>query len=408
MLLSSNPSIGSEVTVRTAAELLDVFKDRVDSLTVHLQAGTYELTPQAVIDSTCGNCEDPSTMVVCTVGLHLRGKYIHLKGPAPVRPGELPQAGGEGAATIRTRAGYGLFLDHCGSVIIENLVITGGERDTSALATDAAIVVKNSNAVIRKNRICDNIGDSTVVASHVVGIMGICGRENSHLVITENDIIRNSWDGIALFRGAEAEIGGNIVDGVDKARGNVIGGGRGVGIGVTWDARATIRGNLVKRYWKGIGLFVDADGIVENNIVEDIITWGISLWDAGKGAPTGFIRRNIIYRTGACGASITRSEEGVRPGEFVDNIIVETGQNPRYDSPDYYCYQCALALHALPAFFRIDGNIFYKNRRATPDLPDQDVTKEELLQRVSAVCHSLTEHPMLQRADFVRDICLRK
>jgi len=164
----------------------------------------------------------------------------------------------------------------------------------------------------------------------------------------------------------------------------------------------------VKRYWKGIGLFVDADGIVENNIVEDIITWGISLWDAGKGVPTGFIRRNIIYKTGACGASITRSEEGVRPGEFVDNIIVETGQNPKYDSPDYYCYQCALALHALPAFFRIDGNLFYNNRRASTDLPDQDLDKADFLGAVRKVCHSLSEHPVLQRADFVREVCFQK
>jgi len=119
----------------------------------------------------------------------------------------------------------------------------------------------------------------------------------------------------------------------------------------------------------------------------------------------GFIRRNIVYRTGACGVSITRSAEGVRPGEFVDNIVVETGQNPKYDAPDYYCYQCALALHAIPAFFVIDRNVFFGNRRATRDLPDRDVDRETFVRAVKPLCHGLTEHPVLQGSYFVRDFC---
>ena len=55
------------------------------------------------------------------------------------------------------------------------------------------------------------------------------------------------------------------------ACGKALGGGRGVGIGVTWNAKAGIRGNLVRRYWKGIGLFVDAEGTVVENIIEDIL-----------------------------------------------------------------------------------------------------------------------------------------
>jgi len=382
-----------EVTVSTASELVALFVQPVDSLTVLLQPGTYELEPSAIIDSTCGNCEDPAVMVQATAGLHLRGGFIHLRGPD------------DRSAVIRTNAGYGLFVDRCSSGIIENLTITGGVRDTSGQATDAAIVVKRSAVVIRGNRIVDNIGDPDIVSRVVVGIMGICGRENSDLQISGNEIIRNSWDGIALFRDAKAMIGGNVVDGVDKARGATIGGGRGVGIGVTWNAKADIRGNLVKRYWKGIGLFVDAYGVVEHNIVENIITWGISVWDAGKGAPTGFVRRNIIYYTGACGASITRSVEGANPGEFVDNIIVESGQDVKYDSPDYYCEQCALALHSFPAWFRIEGNMFHNNRRASSDLPDRDMDPAQFSGLISAYCHSLTEHPVLQRADFVRDFC---
>ena len=393
LLFCNAGSFGKVITVGTAAELHEALAVPARSLTIHLQPGVYDLTPAAMVDSSCGNCEDASISVSCTVGLRISGGFVHLRGPE------------DRSAILRTHAGYGLFIEHCDSAIVEYLTITGGERDTSGPATDAAIVVKNSTALLRHNRIIGNIGDPAVVSAVVVGIMGICGRENSRTIITGNEIIGNSWDGIALYRGAEAEITGNLVDGVDKARGTDIGGGRGVGIGVTWNARATIRGNLVRRYWKGIGIFVDAHGVVENNIVEDIITWGISLWDAGKGAPVGFIRRNIVYRTGACGVSITRSAEGVRPGEFVDNIVVETGQNPKYDAPDYYCYQCALALHAIPAFFVIDRNVFFGNRRATRDLPDRDVDRETFLRAVKPLCHGLTEHPVLQGSYFVRDFC---
>jgi hypothetical protein len=236
---SAQPQV---LTVASGDELLQIFSTSGDSVHIMLGPGSYELRPTMIVDSTCGNCEEPATPVACTVGLHIRGKYVHLEGPE------------DRSAIIHTNAGYGLFVDRCSSAIIENLTITDGERDTSGLATDAAIVVKNSHAIIRNNRIIDNIGDSALVASRVVGIMGICGRENSNIIIEKNRIIRNSWDGIALFRDAVAVIEGNLIDGVDKARGSSVGGGRGVAIGVTWNARAQIRGNLVKRYWKGIDL----------------------------------------------------------------------------------------------------------------------------------------------------------
>ena len=40
---------------------------------------------------------------------------------------------------------------------------------------------------------------------------------------------------------ASARIEDNVIDGVDKAGGRVAGGGRGVGIGLTWNATASIR-----------------------------------------------------------------------------------------------------------------------------------------------------------------------
>lgn len=379
------------VIVRDDKALQALFAAPVASIIVSLLPGEYHLSPSPIIDSTCGNCENAATPVEATVGLHLRGKKVHIVGP------------NDGSATIHTHAGYGIFFDRCDDGLIENVTITGGERDTNGMATDAAIVAKHSNVVVRNNRITNNIGDSATVAQKIVGVMGICGRENSRLTISHNEIVRNSWDGIALYRDARATIEDNIVDGVDKARGAHIGGGRGVGIGVTWNAAAVIRNNLVTRYWKGIGLFVDAHGVVERNIVEDIITWGIAYWDADKGKPVGYISDNVIYNTGACGASITRSRAGGDPGKFTGNVIVKTAQNEKYDSPDYYCYQCALAVHAAPEGFVIERNLFYNNRRATPDLPDFDIPKEEFLHAIAPRCAELARMPAFRNSRFLQD-----
>jgi parallel beta-helix repeat protein len=390
----SQPSQTLYRVVSSGAELQALFARPVDSLVVQLQPGTYRLTGTQFVDSTCGNCEDPSTPVPATVGLHLSGAYIRLVGPH------------DRSAIIYTNAGYGLFFDGCADGAVENVTITGGVRDTAGAATDAAIVVKNSTVVVRNNRIVGNIGDSSVVRNTVVGVMGIAGREGARMTIVGNEIIRNSWDGIALYRGAEATIEDNIVDGVDKATGAFVGGGRGVGIGVTWDGIATIRNNLVKRYWKGIGLFVDAVGTVENNIVEDIVTWGISLWDAGKGAPIGRIEGNIVYNVGACGASITRSSVAGDGGGFTRNVIVKSGQNPRYDAPDYYCAQCALDLHAVPASFRVADNLFHNNRRAAEDLPDFDVDRAAFLKELQERLNGFSTNTFFSQSDFAREFGL--
>lgn len=391
LLISSSLLAQQSVSVSNAQELQQLFSQPVESLEVVLKPGEYRLTPRAMVDPTCGNCQDPQTPVHVTVGLHLRGKFIKLIGPA------------DRSAIIHTNAGYGLFIDGCARVEIENLSITGGVRDTAGAATDAAIVVKHSNALIRNNRIYDNIGDSAIVSKVIVGIMGIAGREGSKMVIRGNEVVRNSWDGIALYRDAEAVIEDNVVDGVDKATGQKVGGGRGVAIGVTWNGKATVRRNLVKRYWKGIGLFVDANGIVQQNIVEDIVTWGIQLWDADKGKPSGKIERNVIYNTGACGAAITRASNEGDPGYFTDNILTKTAQNPRYDAPDYYCYQCALALHAVPKNFRIEGNLFYNNRRASDELPDYDMPKEAFEKAIQASLKAFSAIPHFQLSNFLRD-----
>ncbi|KPL06118.1 hypothetical protein AMJ86_09835 [bacterium SM23_57] len=384
------------LVVSTAEELQFLFAKPNDDIVVHLRPGDYHINPTGMLDSSCGNCENPDTIVSITVGLYITGRKIQIMGPI------------DRSAEIITHAGYGLFLNYCDDCIIRNISITGGERDPDGNATDAAIVVKNSEAVIDNNVIHDNIGDSAVVVKNVVGIMGVCGRENSHISIYNNQILRNSWDGIALYRDAEADIKFNVVDGVDKAGGKRAGGGRGVAIGITWNAKANIEYNLVKRYWKGIGLFVDANGRLRHNIIEDLLTWGIALWDAGKGEPVGYIENNIIYNTGACGVSITRSAPGDFPGRFADNVIVHTAQDERYDDPEYYCYQCALAEHAVPENFVIDNNVFYDNRRATDDLPDYDVSEVDFREAIVAVCEEFLQYKFLSGSDFLREFCRKE
>lgn len=385
------------VEISNAAQLREFFEGPVSNAKVILAAGEYHLEPIAAIDSTCGNCEDPDRTIPVTVGVRISGRDVYLEGPE------------QGEAVIHTNAGYGIFFERCQNCAIRGVTVTGGERDTAQAATDAAIVVKNSDVEIARNKIMDNIGDSTIVVRNIVGIIGVCIRENSLVGVVDNQIVRNSWDGIALYRDAQAVIQRNLIDGVDKARGGEAGGGRGVGIGVTWNAKATIEGNLVKRYWKGIGVFVDAEAEVRNNVVEEMLTWGIALWDAGKGNPSAVIEGNVIYDCGACGASITRetplagAEDRVR---FVGNLLSRTGQNTKYDDPDYYCYQCALALHAVPSGAIIEDNLFFDNRRATDDLPDEDVSPgvfhEQKRKYLEVFFRPPTPEWMREKSDFLR------
>ena len=376
--------------VTSVIGLQAVLSGKVDSLEIYLQPGDYYLSPTSITDSTCGNCEEPNQFVPATAGLEISGSYVKITGPE------------DRSAVIHTNAGYGIYFNHCKRGIIENLSVTGGIRDPDGNATDAAIVVKNSAVTIRNNHIYGNIGDSAIVVKNIVGVMGICGRENSDLTITDNEIIGNSWDGIALYRDATATIIGNLIDGVDKASSKVAGGGRGVAVGITWNARATIDGNLVKRYWKGIGIFVDANVTARNNIIEDILTWGIAYWDAERGKPVGIIENNIIYSTGACGVSITRSQPGPNPGHLIGNVIVRTAQNSKYDAPDYYCNQCALSISSKPDNFRIDDNKFFNNRRATETLPDYDLSESEFKKYAEDLQNRLLNSALFRQSDFVK------
>ncbi|HSJ10014.1 MAG TPA: right-handed parallel beta-helix repeat-containing protein, partial [Longimicrobiales bacterium] len=237
---------------------------------------------------------------------------------------------------------------------------------------------------------------------------GFALREGSNARIERCDIRRNSWDGIAMYRGARAEIMDNVVDGVDKAAGSAVGGGRGVGIGLTWDAQAIVHHNLVRRYWKGIGVFVNADAAVSENIVEDILTWGITLWAPDSGTATARIERNIVYRTGACGVMVDRRAASATPGALVDNVVIRTGQNARYDNGTPYCWQRPIARPSVPSAFVQSGNLLWDNRQpadagdAPPPMPQ--LAEATLIQRVRPLAASLAALPAFRETLVFREL----
>jgi hypothetical protein len=362
--------------------------------TIALRAGHYMLNPVAYTDSTCGNCQDAEEDVPATLGARVSGSGIRIVGVH------------RDSVVIDTRAGYGLLFEDCRECVLRNVTVTGGVRDADGRATDAAIVVRRSTLTIDGCVIRDNIGDSAVVAATVVGVAGIAVREAGAVTVRGCDITRNSWDGIALYRGARAHIADNIIDGVDKAAGGRVGGGRGVGIGLTWDARAVVERNRVTRYWKGIGIFVEAEADVRENIVEDILTWGIALWGPDGATPAARIERNVVYRTGACGVMIDRPDGESDPGTLTDNLIMRTGQNERYDSGEPYCWQRPLARHHVPAGFVERGNVLFDNRQppaagaAPPPLAELDA----LPQAAANLLRTLGTHAAHAGAVVLREV----
>ncbi|MGI9629258.1 MAG: right-handed parallel beta-helix repeat-containing protein [Longimicrobiales bacterium] len=332
---------------------------------LQLQPGHYYLEPQTYQDPTCGNCEDPAQAVPGTVGLVISGANVSLLGA------------GADSVFIHTSAGYGLLFDGCEGCLLRGITVTGGKRDPDPRATNGAVVARASSVTLQRCTLRDNIGDPETVTQTVVGIAGIVGREGSDLDIRNCLINRNSWDGIALYRDSEADIRGTTIDGVDRATGTAIGGGRGVGIGVTWNAKAVIEENLVQRYWKGIGAFGDAHVQIRENVVEEVTTWGIALSSA-EGAVTGFVEQNVVFRSGACGLLVdVPGSDGVA-GTVAKNLIVETTLDSTYDTGHPYCPQQPLARVGAPKSWQIRGNLFHQNRVPGP-AEDEELDLETMI-----------------------------
>jgi hypothetical protein len=271
-----------------------------DGDTIVLEAGIYFAAPQPFTDPLCGNCLDQKTAVSASTGFVIKQKSLTMVGK------------GKDSTILVTGGGYGIYIESCPSVQLINLKVTGGRRDLDGNATDASVVVRNSRVNIDH---CALSGNSHRRDSVIVGIGGAFGREGAELYLNNCDIIGNGWDGVALYRGAKAVISDCVIKK-----------GRGVGIGVTWDAWCAAYRNDISEYWKGIGSFGTAVVIAHNNLIHENLGWGI----IATGSSYMDAAQNIVYHNGNCGLAPWSPE---CRGRFVNNIVTDNGWRKEWVCP---------------------------------------------------------------------------
>jgi len=300
LLIVVPSAFSAKIRVDRGSDLQGVINYAKSGDTLLLGAKSFEAKPTQFTDPLCGNCLDSRTAVEASYGFVIRGKSLTIIGADRT------------TTRLVTNAGYGLFIDGCPDIEIQNLAITGGRRDLDGNATDAAIVVRNSRVRFEQVDCRDNTHRQDSV---VVGIGGIFGREGADITITDCHIVNNGWDGVALYRGAIA----SVTDCLIKD-------GRGAGIGVTWDASCTAYRNEVTGYWKGIGAFGTSWVIARNNLVHDNLGWGI----VATGQSFMDITNNVVYHNGNCGVAPWSTEAR---GRIVNNIITDNGWRDQWVCP---------------------------------------------------------------------------
>jgi parallel beta-helix repeat protein len=309
------------------------FNAAADADTIAIMPGVYRAIKELFIDSLCGNCERQRTKVKASTGFVIRDKGLIITGS------------GTDSTILVTNAGYGVYFENSLDSRISDLQITGGVRDLDGASTDAGIVARWSRLTVKNCLISDNTNRPDSV---VVGIGGIMGREGAELVIENNRIINNTWDGIALYRGATAYIADNIING-----------GRGAGIGITWDATAIAVRNRISNYWKGIGSFGDPRVVAANNAVFDNLGWGI----IATGTSYMDATNNVVYHNGNCGMAIWGDD---CTGRFSNNIVADNGWRDEWVCP------CVGIWNAGKLFnFDISYNDVWNNKAGQyRDMPD--------------------------------------
>jgi poly-gamma-glutamate synthesis protein (capsule biosynthesis protein) len=318
--------LGSGSKIDPFRDLQAAIDSAADGDRLLLMPGTYEAHPDSYPEQLCGNCEQHRTDVQATRGFLIKGKALEIVGS------------GIDSTILVTKAGYGVLFEHSRGSIITNLTITGGIRDLDGMATDAGVVAKFSTVTVKNVKISDNTHRPEEV---VVGIGGVFGRENSELFILDNIIENNGWDGVALYRGANAYIADNVICE-----------GRGAGIGITWDATATVYRNRVSGYWKGIGTFGDSRAVVRNNAVYDNLGWGV----IATGNSFMEASNNVITRNGNCG--FAPWSETAR-GTFINNIVTENGWRK-----EWVCPCVGIWMYGQPENFTMSHNIVWGNQES--------------------------------------------
>jgi hypothetical protein len=299
-LAIAGPVAGAKLQVEGGSDLQAVIDSASDGDTLLLEATAFTARPVSLGDSLCGNCLDPRTTVEASYGFIIRDKALTLVGADR----ELTR--------LVTGAGYGLFFVNSQGSVVENLTITGGKRDPDGNATDAGIVIRSSRVRIENVDIRDNDHRIDTV---VVGIGGVFGREGAEITIANCNLINNGWDGVALYRGAWAQVTDCLIKD-----------GRGAGIGVTWDAACIAYRNEISGYWKGIGSFGTSIVVARNNLVHDNLAWGI----IGTGQSWLDASNNVVHHNGNCGVAPWSTKSR---GRIVNNIITENGWREKQICP---------------------------------------------------------------------------
>jgi hypothetical protein len=300
VVLSAPPAFSKTFTVQRGSDLQATIDHAADGDTIRIGAKEFSAAAVEFTDSLCGNCDNHRTPVSASYGFIIKGKSLNLIGQE------------RNNSILRTGAGYGVFFLDSPNSSIGNLTITGGRRDCDGNATDAGIVVRNSRVRIHD---ADIINNDHRIDTVVVGIGGIMGREGAEILVDNCTIINNGWDGVALYRGATAVIADCTIQN-----------GRGVGIGVTWDATCLAFRNVISGYWKGIGAFGTSWVVAHNNAVIDNLGWGI----IATGQAFMDIVNNVVSHNGNCGVAPWSTESR---GRIVNNIITDNGWRKEWVCP---------------------------------------------------------------------------
>jgi hypothetical protein len=301
-LLTGGAISATTLTVERGSDLQSVINYAGSGDTILLGEKTFEATPSDFTDSLCGNCQDPQMNAQASYGFIIRGKALTIIGK------------NRESSRLVTNAGYGIYFEDSPGSTLRNLTVTGGKRDHDGNATDAGVVVRRSRVLIQDCDIRDNDNRSADSAV-IVGIGGVFGREGSEITVDHSKIINNSWDGVALYRGAIAQVTDCLIQD-----------GRGVGIGVTWDATCIAYRNEITGYWKGIGAFGATWVIARNNLVHDNLGWGM----IATGKSYMDMTNNVVYHNGNCGIAPWSTESR---GRIVNNIVARNGWRKQWVCP---------------------------------------------------------------------------
>ncbi len=269
---------------------------------LRLDAAEYVLEPQVAADVACPACPGDdwkSARPPTTYGLRVSGQGIRIIGA------------GSGRTVVRTRSGVGIAFDGCRDCVLEGVTITGGERDPGDQAADAAISVRESSVTIRDCVVADNVGAEFIVQASFVGIDGVLVREGGVATIERCRILRSSWDGISVLRGGKVTVRDTVIDGVDRARALVIGGGRGVGVRIATGGEASIERSLIARHDGGVGAFGPSRVTLRESIIEDSPSWGLAAWGDESGAPEIVVTDVAVNRTIACAVTVRSTGDPV-------------------------------------------------------------------------------------------------